>query len=82
MFSPRDCGRRICVSNPAPAHHFGSASRLLAALSAQGFARLAGATREARDAAGEDPAARLPATGLAYVERSLAAPGLWPRPPG
>jgi AcrR family transcriptional regulator len=76
-FSLRDCARRIGVSNAAPAHHFGSASRLLAALAAEGFARLAEAMRDARDAAGADPAARLSATGVAYVERALAAPGLF-----
>jgi AcrR family transcriptional regulator len=76
-FSLRDCARRIGVSNAAPAHHFGSASRLLAALAAEGFARLAEAMRDARDAAGADPAARLSATGAAEVERALAAPGLF-----
>lgn len=76
-FSLRDCARRIGVSSAAPAHHFGSAPRLLAVLAAEGFARLADAMRDARDAAGEDPGDRLAATGVAYVERALAAPGLF-----
>jgi AcrR family transcriptional regulator len=76
-FSLRDCARRIGVSNAAPAHHFGSAAGLLAALAAEGFARLAEAMRDARDAAGDTPEARLAATGVAYVERALAAPALF-----
>lgn len=76
-FSLRHLAKRVGVSHSAPAHHFGDAHGLLCALAAAGFRRLL-AAMEAREAgAGPDPASRLLASGLGYVDFAESAPALF-----
>lgn len=77
-FSLRGCAKRAGVSHAAPAHHFGDAGGLLAALAAEGFRKFV-ATVEAR-VAGIDPgdaSGRLIAAGLGYIEFARAHPALF-----
>ncbi|NBO21074.1 MAG: TetR/AcrR family transcriptional regulator, partial [Rhodobacteraceae bacterium] len=53
-FSLRRVARRAGVSHAAPAHHFGDAAGLLAALAAQGFRRLIGQQSLRQGAASPD----------------------------
>lgn len=77
-FSLRGCARRAGVSHAAPAHHFGDAAGLLAALAAEGFQRFLATMRSRVEAAdGNDPDARLIASGLGYIEFARANPALF-----
>ena len=76
-FSLRAVAKRAGVSHAAPAHHFGDARGLLTALAARGFERLSAAQDARRRAAGDDPEARLVASGLGYVDFALANPVLF-----
>lgn len=68
----REVARRAGVSHQAPYHHFGDREGILAAIAEEGFRGLA----EALEAtAGLPAAARLEASGLAYVKWALAHPG-------
>jgi AcrR family transcriptional regulator len=71
-FTLRACARRAGVSHAAPAHHFGDARGLLTALATVGFERMAALMQRYRDAAPEDPVARLQAVGQAYIDFALA----------
>ncbi|HEX6421562.1 MAG TPA: TetR/AcrR family transcriptional regulator [Acidimicrobiales bacterium] len=82
----RAIARRAGVSHGAPLRHFPTLAALLAAVAADGFARLAAAVEAAL--AGADAAAaargarlgareRLAAAGLAYVRFALAEPGVF-----
>jgi AcrR family transcriptional regulator len=77
-FSLRRVARDVGVSHSAPAHHFGDTQGLLAALAAEGFRQFL-AAMQARQAAcaSRDPAELLIASGLGYVDFSLAAPALF-----
>ena len=78
-FTLRACAKRAGVSHAAPAHHFGDARGLLAALAAEGFERFK-TTMERRVAAlGETATARqrLTAAGLGYLEFSRTNPALF-----
>lgn len=77
-FTLRGCARRAGVSHAAPAHHFGDAAGLLAALAADGFERLLAAMK-ARTAAADDADAdsRLAAAGLGYIDFARANPALF-----
>ena len=66
--SLRALTRRAGVSHAAPYRHFRNRESLLAALAAEGFARLGAALREAADAGG------LRAMGEAYVRFAIAHP--------
>lgn len=76
-FSLREVARRVGVSHAAPAHHFGDAHGLLSALATEGFRRLLAAMRLRQEAAGGDPADRLLASGLGYVDCARANPALF-----
>ena len=65
-FSLRGCAKRAGVSHAAPAHTFGNAEGLLAALVEEGFVRLDRAMRRRMDGA-RDPSDRLVASGLGYM---------------
>ena len=76
-FSLRHVARRVGVSHSAPAHHFGDAQGLLAALATDGFRRFLAAMRVRQRDAGDDPMDRLLASGLGYLDFALAAPALF-----
>jgi len=68
----REVARRAGVSHQAPYHHFGDREGILAAIAEEAFRGLA----EALEATAALPAAaRLEASGLAYVRWALAHPG-------
>lgn len=77
--SLRRAARIAGVSHAAPAHHFGDLPGLLAAVSERGHERFARALREAHDQAAppDDLAARLFATGRAYVRFAAANQGVF-----
>lgn len=74
-FSLREAARRAGVSPAAPAHHFGDATGLLTEVAILGFEGLAEALRDAENAGGGDPMARLRAQGEGYVRYARAHPG-------
>jgi AcrR family transcriptional regulator len=73
----RACARRAGVSHAAPKHHFRDAAELLSEVSARGFDRLTGLLREAREAAGDDPAERLLGVATTYVAFARRYPALF-----
>ncbi len=77
-FSLRRVAREVGVSHSAPAHHFGDTQGLLAAMATEGFRRFL-AAMQARQAAcaSDDPEALLTASGLGYLDFTLAAPALF-----
>jgi AcrR family transcriptional regulator len=72
-FSLREVARRAGVSHTAPAHHFGDVKGLLTSIAEEGFDALYAATTAARDGL-DDPAERLAAIGVAYVEQARSHP--------
>lgn len=74
-FSLREVARRTGVSPSAPAHHFGDANGLLAAVATHGFQGLAAALRAGNARGGDDPRARLREQGIGYVGFALKHPG-------
>lgn len=77
-FSLRRVAREVGVSHSAPAHHFGDTQGLLAALAAEGFRQFLDAM-QARQAAcdSQDAGELLIASGLGYLDFTLAAPALF-----
>jgi AcrR family transcriptional regulator len=77
-FSLRRVAREVGVSHSAPAHHFGDTQGLLAALAAEGFRQFLEAM-QARQAScsSDDPQDLLIASGLGYLDFTLAAPALF-----
>ena len=73
--SLRELAARAGVSPGAPYHHFASRDELLASIAEEGFQRLEARLIAARDAAPDEPSARLQALGLAYVSFAVSAPG-------
>lgn len=71
--SLRECARRVGVSHAAPYRHFPDKEALLAAIAADGFARLADAGEQAI-ACLDQPLERLHAYGIAYVQFALDNP--------
>jgi AcrR family transcriptional regulator len=71
--SLREVARKAGVSHNAPYHHFPDRASLLAAISEEGFARLAREMAAAR-AAAPDARARLEACGLAYIRFAFGSP--------
>ena len=77
-FSLRRVAREVGVSHSAPAHHFGDAQGLLAALATEGFTRFLAAMRARQGAAGtQDARALLTASGLGYMDFALESPALF-----
>lgn len=70
-FSLRRVAKRAGVSHAAPAHHFGGARGLLAALATRGFERLVASQDARRADAPDTPEGRLMADGLGYVDFAL-----------
>lgn len=81
--SLRAVARRAGVTNRAPYHHFPDKCALLAAVAAEGFAKLTAEMRRRIEAAGDDPLARLTEIGLGYIDFAHRNPGefqvmFWP----
>ena len=74
-FSLREVARRSGVSPAAPAHHFGDASGLLAAVAKLAFDQLTEALEAGNARGGNDPLERLCEQGVGYVGFALAWPG-------
>lgn len=74
-FSLREVARRSGVSPAAPAHHFGDADGLLAAVATLAFDELTQALEAGNARGGGDPVARLREQGVGYVGFALAHPG-------
>ena len=74
-FSLREVARRSGVSPAAPAHHFGDAEGLLAAVATLAFEGLTEALRAGDERGGSDPMAQLREQGLGYVGFALKHPG-------
>jgi len=76
-FSLRLVAKRVGVSHSAPAHHFGDAQGLLTALAAEGFRRFLLAMQARQQGIGDDPRARLLASGHGYIDFAESAPALF-----
>jgi len=74
-FSLREVARRSGVSPAAPAHHFGDAEGLLAAVATLAFDGLTAALKAGDERGGRDPVAQLREQGLGYVGFALKHPG-------
>jgi AcrR family transcriptional regulator len=74
-FSLREVARRSGVSPAAPAHHFGDAAGLLAAVATLAFDGLTAALVAGNARGGADPVARLREQGVGYVGFALRHPG-------
>jgi AcrR family transcriptional regulator len=74
-FSLREVARRSGVSPAAPAHHFGDASGLLAAVATAAFDGLTAALEAGNQRGGDDPLACLREQGVGYVGFALRYPG-------
>ncbi len=73
-FSLRAVARKVGVSHSAPAHHFGDANGLLAAIAADGFRRLLRAMEKQHVASGPDAHAAFTGSGVGYVLFATASP--------
>jgi AcrR family transcriptional regulator len=76
-FSLRGVAKRAGVSHAAPAHHFKDADGLLTALAKLSFERFLESMEKRVGAAGPDPADRLVASGLGYIDYATANPALF-----
>lgn len=74
-FSLREVARRSGVSPAAPAHHFGDAAGLLAAVSKLAFDQLTEALNAGNARGAADPLERLCEQGVGYVSFALSWPG-------
>jgi len=70
-------GAAAGVSRTAPYRHFADKEELLAAVAARALHTLGAEMLRSRDAAGDDPRARLEAVLTAYVDGALAHPALY-----
>src|ERR1700741_3582326 len=71
----REVARRSGVSPAAPAHHFGDAAGLLAAVATAAFDGLTAALEAGNRRGGDDPVAGLREQGVGYVGFALRHPG-------
>lgn len=76
-FSLRGVAKRAGVSHGAPAHHFGDVEGLLTAVAARGYDRFIEAQDRREQVAGQEPAAKLAASGLGYLDFAVAHPALF-----
>lgn len=76
-FTLRGCARRAGVSHAAPAHHFGNAAGLLAALAEDAFSRLAAAMRAEMALAVPGSRAFMAAAARGYLRFALDNTGLF-----
>ena len=74
-YSLREVARRAGVSPAAPAHHFGDAGGLLAAVATLAYDELTAALEAGNVRGGDDPVARLREQGIGYVGFALRYPG-------
>lgn len=74
-FSLREVARRSGVSPAAPAHHFGDADGLLAAVATLAFDGLTAALEAGNVRGGDDPVLRLREQAVGYVGFALRHPG-------
>lgn len=74
-FSLREVARRSGVSPAAPAHHFGDAAGLLAAVAKLAFDQLTEALESGNARGGDDPLDRLCEQGAGYVGFAMTWPG-------
>lgn len=74
-FSLREVARRSGVSPAAPAHHFGDATGLLAAVAKLAFEQLTAALEAGNARGADDPLERLCEQGVGYVDFALTWPG-------
>lgn len=74
-FSLREVARRSGVSPAAPAHHFGDAAGLLAAVARLAFDQLTAALKAGDARGGDNPLERLCEQGVGYVGFALSWPG-------
>lgn len=75
-FSLRKVATRVGVSHSAPSHHFGDTQGLLAALGVRAFGQVL-AAMEARSCGLADPAQRVVASGLGYIDFAKANPSMF-----
>ena len=73
----RQAALRAGVSHAAPAHHFNGLPGLLTAIAARAFQTVADTLHTARDAAGQDPRARLLGTCQGYLSFAVRHSGLF-----
>jgi len=74
-FTLREVARRVGVTHAAPQRHFEDRAALVAAVAEEGFRELRDRVeRVVRRAGARDPAARLHALGVAYVQFALRNP--------
>lgn len=76
-FSLRRVSARVGVSHTAPAHHFGDAAGLIAALAERGFQRLLDCMKARQQTAPPSPYEQLMATGLGYLDFARDYPALF-----
>jgi AcrR family transcriptional regulator len=76
-FSLRSVAKRAGVSHAAPAHHFKDTVGLLTALAAEAARRLVASMQTALAEAPPDPAGRIVASGIGYVDFALANPAMF-----
>jgi AcrR family transcriptional regulator len=74
-FSLREVARRSGVSPAAPAHHFGDAAGLLAAVAKLAFDQLTAALEAGNARGGDNALERLCEQGVGYVGFALTSPG-------
>ncbi len=67
----REVARRAGVSHAAPYRHFADQNALIASIAEQGFRRFTQMMKEAAEASGDDPVARLRAVGRSYVRFAM-----------
>lgn len=76
QFTMRESARRAGVSHGAPAHHFGDKTGLLTELAARSFEERRELAQRYMAEAGDAPAEKLKAMGLAYIDYSVANRGV------
>ncbi|MEM9495578.1 MAG: TetR/AcrR family transcriptional regulator [Pseudomonadota bacterium] len=76
-FSLRAVAKRVSVSPSAPTHHFGNTDGLLTALASRGYSKFIKMQDKRESRAGDDPKAKLAASGLGYIDFAKKHPALF-----